>query len=406
MYRKFYNLTRNPFEVSPDPYFFYPTPCHNEALALLNYGVLRRKGVVVVTGEVGTGKTLLVRCLLDSLTLHKVASAYIYNPILSVRSFLEQVLTDLGLSAATRSKSEALSRLNDYLMARSRDGQTTALVVDEAQLLSWDLLEEIRLLTNLETTQHKLLQIVLAGQPELERKLDSHQLRQLKQRVGLRCNLLVLELKEVEGYIHRRLDLAGANRNANAIFSREAIEAIYFVSKGIPRLVNTLCENCLVLGYGLQVSQITPAIVREVASDFRLDQDQPAAGGEPAAEAKESQGRTNCVPAQPPATASHMPTLSDFLTRGATGLALKAPEKAKHGVEAQKTVEARRTAETPKPVREPENRESLSGSDTVDSLEGPTVAWRFLRQTKGEGGSRSAATAIEKDTFLPGVKSE
>jgi general secretion pathway protein A len=197
MYRKFYSLTRNPFEVSPDPYFFYPTPCHNEALALLNYGVLRRKGFVVVTGEVGTGKTLLVRCLLDSLTLHKVASAYIYNPILSVRSFLEQVLTDLGLSAATRSKSEALSRLNDYLMARSRDGQTTALVVDEAQLLSWDLLEEIRLLTNLETTQHKLLQIVLAGQPELERKLDSHQLRQLKQRVGLRCNLRVLELQEV-----------------------------------------------------------------------------------------------------------------------------------------------------------------------------------------------------------------
>src|SRR4029077_16670700 len=125
MYRKFYSLTRNPFEVSPDPYFFYPTPCHNEALALLNYGVLRRKGFVVVTGEVGTGKTLLVRCLLDSLALRKVASAYIYNPILSVESFLEQVLTDLGLSAA-RSKSEALSRLNDYLMARSRDGLTTA----------------------------------------------------------------------------------------------------------------------------------------------------------------------------------------------------------------------------------------------------------------------------------------
>jgi general secretion pathway protein A len=275
MYRSFYNLTRNPFEVSPDPYFFYPTPRHNEALALLNYGVLRRKGFVVVTGEVGTGKTLLVRCLLDSLALHKVAFAYIYNPILTVQSFLEQVVTDLGLPAAARSKSEVLSRLNNYLMVRSRDDLTTALVVDEAQLLSWDLLEEIRLLTNLETTQHKLLQIVLAGQPELDGKLDSHQLRQLKQRVGLRCNLLPLELKEVEGYIHRRLELAGANGKDHQIFSKEAIETIYLVSKGIPRLINTLCENSLMLGYGLQQKQITPAIVREVAADYRLDQSVP-----------------------------------------------------------------------------------------------------------------------------------
>ena len=272
MYRKFYKLTRNPFEVSPDPYFFYPTPRHNEALALLNYGVLRRKGFVVVTGEVGTGKTLLVRCLLDSLARQKVAFAYIYNPVLTVQSFLEQVLTDLGLSAAARTKSEALARLNNYLMTRARDDLTTALVVDEAQLLSWDLLEEIRLLTNLETTNHKLLQIVLAGQPELDRRLDSHQLRQLKQRVGLRYNLLPLELKEVDGYIHRRLELAGAKPNEKPIFPREAIEAIYEVSKGIPRLVNTLCENSLMLGYGLQLDQITTAIVREVAADFRLVQ--------------------------------------------------------------------------------------------------------------------------------------
>jgi general secretion pathway protein A len=261
MYRQFYNLTCDPFEISPDPYFFFPTPRHNEALALLNYGVLRRKGFVVVTGEVGTGKTLLVRCLLDSLAMHKVSFAYIYNPILTVQNFLEQVLTDFGLPAAARSKSEALARLNNYLMIRSRDELTTALVIDEAQLLSWELLEEIRLLTNLETTQHKLLQIVLAGQPELDRKLDSHQLRQLKQRVGLRCNLLPLEVKEVDGYIRRRLELAGASADKD-LFSKEAVEAIYFISKGIPRLVNTLCENSLMLGYGLQVKQITPAIVK------------------------------------------------------------------------------------------------------------------------------------------------
>ena len=280
MYRQFYNLTRNPFEVSPDPYFYYPTPRHNEALALLNYGILRRKGFVVVTGEVGTGKTLLVRCLLDSLALHKIASAYVYNPILSVQSFLEHVLTDLGISAAARSKSEALSRLNNYLMARARENLTTALVVDEAQLLSWELLEEIRLLTNLETIHGKLLQIVLAGQPELDRKLDSHQLRQLKQRVGLRCNLLPLNLKEVEGYIYRRLELAGANGRETTIFSKEAIIEIYLMSKGIPRLINTLCENSLMLGFGLQLKEITFAVVREVAADFRLDPSGPLSDNE------------------------------------------------------------------------------------------------------------------------------
>lgn len=271
MYRQFYRLNRNPFEVSPDPYFFYPTSRHNEALALLNYGVLRRKGFVVVTGEVGTGKTLLIRCLLDSLTMHKVAFAYINNPILTVQSFLEQVLADLGLPSAARTKNEALTRLNNYLMNRSRENLTTALVVDEAQLLSSELLEEIRLLTNLETTSHKLLQIVLAGQPELDQKLDSHQLRQLKQRVGLRCSLLPLELKEVEGYIYRRLELAGAQGGEKTIFSKEAIIEIYLFSKGIPRLINTLCENSLMLGFGMQLPQITPAVVREVASDFRLD---------------------------------------------------------------------------------------------------------------------------------------
>ena len=271
MYHQFYGLNCNPFEVSPDPYFFYPTPRHNEALALLNYGVLRRKGFVVVTGEVGTGKTLLIRCLLDSLSTHKVAFAYINNPILTVQSFLEHVLADLSLTSAARNKSEALNRLNNYLIARSRENLTTALVVDEAQLLSPELLEEIRLLTNLETTSHKLLQIVLAGQPELDQKLDSHQLRQLKQRVGLRCSLLPLDVKEVEGYIHRRLELAGSPEATKAIFSKDAIIEVYLFSRGIPRLINTLCENCLMLGFGLQLPQITPAVVREVAADFRLD---------------------------------------------------------------------------------------------------------------------------------------
>lgn len=272
MYKQFYGLTRDPFEISPDPYFFYPTAHHNEALASLTYGVLRKKGFVVVTGEVGTGKTLLVRFLLETLTRNHVAFAYVYNPRLSILDFLAHVLADLRITSAGQTKSEMLTRLNNYLVARSRTGGITALIVDEAQLLSWELLEEIRLLTNLETSQHKLLQIVLAGQPECDQKLDSPQLRQLKQRIGLRCTLEPLSLEELRGYIYRRLELAGAGSNVTLIFPGETIETIYKFSMGIPRLVNTLCENSLVSGFGNQEKQITPEIVAEVASSFRLDQ--------------------------------------------------------------------------------------------------------------------------------------
>jgi general secretion pathway protein A len=280
MYKKFYGLTSNPFEVSPDPFFFYPTPRHTEALANLAYAVLRRKGFVVVTGEVGTGKTLLVRCLLEALTNNKVAFAYVYNPRISVSEFLTHVIEDFGLSpSVSRTKGESLSRLNNYLMERARENLTTALIVDEAQLLSWDLLEEIRLLTNLETTKHKLLQIVLVGQPEFERKLDSQQLRQLKQRIGFRCTLKPLEFNELKGYIHRRLELAGANSHAPTIFHDHAIALIRSFSRGIPRLVNTLCENSLLLGFGYRQSQITSDIVQEVAADLRLDRNAEGSSG-------------------------------------------------------------------------------------------------------------------------------
>jgi general secretion pathway protein A len=270
MYRRFYRLTRSPFELSPDPYFFYPTRHHNEAFAMLNYCVVRRKGFVVVSGEVGTGKTLMLRCLLDALNRGQIASAFVYNPRLSVTEFLAYMLTDLHLPFTGRTKGEMLAQLNEYLLARSQRGSTTVLVVDEAQLLSWELLEEIRLLTNLETSQHKLLQIVLVGQPELDRKIDSNKLRQLKQRIAMRCRLEPLGLEDLSGYIHRRLELAGATPGAT-IFSKEAIEAIYAFSAGIPRLANTLCENSLISGYGSQAKYITPEIVQEVAIDLRLN---------------------------------------------------------------------------------------------------------------------------------------
>jgi general secretion pathway protein A len=272
MYEKFYGLTRSPFELSPDPRFLFPTPSHNEALAILNYGVLRRKGFVVVTGEVGTGKTLLLRSLLESIGRSNVAFAFVYNPLLSVPDFLSHVLSDLRLSLAGRTKGEMLSYLNAYLLMRSRRGAITAIIVDEAHLLNWELMEEIRLLTNLETAQHKLVQMVLVGQPELDQKLDSPELRQLKQRVSLRCQLKPLTLEQLRGYIHRRLELAGANSHATTIFPDETIDVIYGYSRGIPRVINNLCENSLVSGYGKQMKEITVEIVREVGSELRLNQ--------------------------------------------------------------------------------------------------------------------------------------
>ena len=272
MYEKFYGLTCSPFELSPDPCFLFPTPSHNEALAILSYGVLRRKGFVVVTGEVGTGKTLLLRALFEFISSNNVAFAFIYNPRLSVPEFLSHVLTDLRLPLAGRTKGEMLSCLNEYLLVRSRRGATTAIIVDEAHLLNWELMEEIRLLTNLETSQHKLVQMVLVGQPELDQKLDSHELRQLKQRVSFRCQLEPLTFTEAHGYIHHRLELAGANSHRPVIFPDDTITTIYHYSRGIPRVINNLCENSLVSGYGKQMKVITVETVREVASDLRLNQ--------------------------------------------------------------------------------------------------------------------------------------
>jgi len=275
MYERFYGLTRSPFDLSPDPRFFFSTQSHNEALATLTYGVMRKKGFVVVTGEVGTGKTLLLRYLLEFIGRNGVSFAFVYNPRLSVQDFLAYVASDLKLPVTGRTKGEMLSHLNDYLLARSRRGAGTAIIVDEAHLLDWDLMEEIRLLTNLETSQHKLVQMVLVGQPELDQKLDSPEMRQLKQRVGLRCQLKPLTFDEVRGYIYCRLKLAGANSHAVTMFPDDAIAVICEFSRGIPRIINNICENTLISGYGKQTIRITPDIVREVASDLRLTQTIP-----------------------------------------------------------------------------------------------------------------------------------
>jgi general secretion pathway protein A len=272
MYKAFFGLSRNPFEISPDPYFFYPTARHNEALANLYYGIRKQKGFVVITGEVGTGKSLLIRCLMQTLRQSNVAFAYIFNTTLNPREFLEYVLADLGLKYTGASKTDLLVTLNNFLVDRHRRGLTTALVVDEAQNLRPDVLEEIRLLTNLETERQKLFQIVLVGQPELDEKMDSTELRQLKQRIGLRCKLEPLDFEEVPHYIHKRLERAGAAERSQTMFPSETIGAVCRYSKGIPRLINTVCENALLTAYAMHSPAVTPEIVQEVARDFRLDQ--------------------------------------------------------------------------------------------------------------------------------------
>src|SRR5439155_14947091 len=247
MYKEFYELRRKPFEITADPTYFFTTPRHNEALANLSYGVLWRKGFVVLTGEVGTGKTLLLRCLLDLLKRVQIACAYIVNTRLTATEFLRHMIVDLQVPTQARDKSELLLDFNKYLIERCRRGSTTVLIVDEAHLLSWEVLEEIRLLGNLETAQEKLLQIVLVGQPELDRNLDAPQLRQLKQRVTLRCELEPLREHEIWPYIERRLTFAGA-KPENVLFPARTVELIYNYSSGIPRIVNTICENALVIG--------------------------------------------------------------------------------------------------------------------------------------------------------------
>ncbi|HZD30651.1 MAG TPA: AAA family ATPase [Candidatus Angelobacter sp.] len=269
MYKQFFGLTKNPFEISPDPYFYHATPRHNEALANLHYGVGRRKGFIVITGEVGTGKTLLVRCLLAELRKNNIAFGYVFNPLLSTTEFFQYIMADLGLQYSGRSKTEMLLDLNRFLIQRHARGLITALVVDEAQALRPELLEEIRLLTNLETSQQKLLQIVLMGQPELEGVLDSPSLRQLKQRVSLRCQLLPLDEEQTRSYVLSRLERAGASADP-PIFEAEALARIYEYSRGIPRIINNLCENAMVNAFAREIHTVTPDMITEVAADFRL----------------------------------------------------------------------------------------------------------------------------------------
>src|SRR5271168_3805623 len=268
MYKAFFKLQSSPFGTSPDPRFLYMMPHTREALACLEYGISARKGFTVLTGEVGTGKTTLLRRALSSFSNRRVSTAFVFNPRLDVLDFLEFVLTDFGIVPATRTKSGMLLQLNRWLIERFRMEETCVVVVDEAQNLSWDLLEEIRLLTNLETSSEKLLQIVLSGQPELDEKLRHPSVRQLRQRVSLWCRTQALTERQTHAYVAERLRIAGATR---PLFSNEALDLVHRYSRGIPRIINLVCEHALIVGYVEQIQQITPSIVEGVAAELELE---------------------------------------------------------------------------------------------------------------------------------------
>lgn len=269
MYRSFFGIRALPFGSSPDPRFLYVMPQIRETLACLQYGIAARKGFVVMTGEVGTGKTTLLKTVLSTFSKGRVSTAFVFNPRLDVLDFLEFVLTDFGIEPTNRTKSGMLIQLNRWLVERYREHGVCVIVVDEAQNLSWDLLEEIRLLTNLETSSEKLVQIVLSGQPELEEKLRNPVVRQLRQRVSLWCKTRPLTSEETIAYIAERLHIAGASEQ---VFTPEAIQLVHQFSRGIPRLINLICEHALISAYVEQVKPVPARIVEDVSAELDLEQ--------------------------------------------------------------------------------------------------------------------------------------
>lgn len=269
MYNAFFGFTQNPFNMSPDPSFLFRSSQHEEALANLIYGVQSRKGFIVLTGEVGTGKTTMLECLRDFLSSQQISFASLFNSRLTVEQFFEMLSYDLDLRCNRLSKTEVLITLNSMLLERASAGRTTVLIVDEAHNLEWDVLEEIRLLGNLENRRGKMLQIILAGQQELDRKLEAPEFRQLKQRIALRCALKGFDRQEAAAYINSRMARAGLPEQT--VFSPELIEEIQFRSQGIPRLINAICDNLLLTSFAMETRTATLEMLDEVTADMRLE---------------------------------------------------------------------------------------------------------------------------------------
>ena len=272
MYQRFYGLRELPFELTPNPRYLYLTPRHREALSNLQYGLFSAKAVTMLVGEAGTGKTTLLRAALESDSCRNVRCVYLSNPALTRSEFVEILARRFELSPeAAVSKAAMLGELETVLHERRSKGEITALVIDEAQTLSSELLEEIRLLANIETATEKLLPLVLAGQPELGERMEDTGLRQLKQRVALRCDVSPFNLPETAAYISSRIRTAGGE--ASRLFTREAVTLIHECSRGIPRTINVICDNALVTGLALNRQPVDREMVLEVSRDFALRRD-------------------------------------------------------------------------------------------------------------------------------------
>ncbi len=267
MYCQHFGLQRAPFEMTPDPAFLYLGDTHQEGLATLVYGVQSRKGFVLLTGEVGTGKTTLLHALLAQLDA-STRSAFIFNPGLEPADFFRVLFDELGIGIPCRTKAEYLLALNQFLIECLQEDQTVVLILDEAQNLSPAMLEEVRLLSNLETPTSKLIQILLVGQPELSEMLDRPELRQLRQRIVLRHHLVPFTGPEVDAYIDERLGFAGYE--GKSIFDRSARRQIFKVTGGSPRLINVVCDSALLAGYAREQPTVGADIIREVARDLQL----------------------------------------------------------------------------------------------------------------------------------------
>ena len=272
MYGKHFGLEELPFSVTPDPRFSYNNSLYREAFATLRYGIETRKGFIVITGEAGTGKTTLLRRLMRTVeaTVH---TAFIFNTHLDFTELLRLILNDLRIAHSAKDRLTLMAQLNDYLIEQLHKDHVVSVLVDEAQDLSDEMLEELRLLSNLETDRAKLIQIVLMGQPELERKLDQPELRQLKQRVAVRCRLAPLRGDEVAPYINSRLQTVGYK--GKELFDLGSVQKIALYSKGIPRLINVICDNALLIAYAASQSKVSAKIIDEVARDLQLVERSP-----------------------------------------------------------------------------------------------------------------------------------
>ena len=271
MYTAYFGFGEKPFTVTPDPRFFFPNPVYHEAYATLLYGIRERKGFILLSGEVGTGKTTLLRRLMNNLEA-SVRFVFFYNTTLTFEELVSFTCEELGLSAKDGGRLQKIQALNEFLIEQLKKGGTGVLLIDEAQNLREEVLESLRLLSNLETASEKLIQIVLVGQPELETKLDQPNLRQLKQRIALRCRLDRLKEREVGPFIYYRLRTVGYERQD--LFLPEAIQRVALYSKGIPRLINIICDNALLIAYGTSRKTVSAEMIEEVAHDLRLKEEE------------------------------------------------------------------------------------------------------------------------------------